>query len=114
MNRWVPLAILVLAGCSQPKSREFRYVASPTFQRIYEAPSLKPPIYENERFRKIKFIEVGPKANSFPTLNTKDGPEKTTLYNGGKIGFEDGTEVRADSLAITTRGLNEIVKVKSS
>ena len=108
------MVLLFLAGCSQPQTKEFRYVSSPTFQRIYEAPSLTPPIYENERFRKIKFIEVGPKANSFPSLNSQDGPEKTTLYNGGRIGFEDGTEVKADSLAVTTRGLNQIVKVKTN
>lgn len=115
MKWWIPVAILVLAGCSQPKTKEFRYVSTPSFQRIYEAPGLKAmPIYENERFRKIKFIEVGPLATSFPSLNSKDGPEKTTLYNGGRIGFEDGTEVKADSLAVTTRGLNQIVKVKTN
>lgn len=115
MKWWILAAIFVLAGCSQPKTKEFRYVSTPSFKRIYDSTGFKAaPIYENERFRKIKFIEVGPQASSFPSLNSKDGPEKTTLYNGGRIGFEDGSEVKADSLAVTTRGLNQIVKVKSN
>lgn len=100
----ITLFTLALVGCGEQVVNNAPVAATaPAFKRVftYSGQGVR-PTFENDKSLKIEFVEVGPKTSSAHGEDGHGGGGTDDTYEGGKVGFADGSDKTFGSVTTGT------------